>query len=238
KDPKARMRDVGEARLQIEELISGTVEEIPAAIAARPVAPQPRWRRSIPVAAAAVVSGAIVGSAAWALRPSPPSAPVARFAIALGEGQQFGTTNFPSIGISRDGTRLVYVANRQLYLRSLTDLEARPIPGLQQLAPTTPVFSPDGQSIAFFVGTEQTIKKIAVSGGAPVTICRAQVPFLGMSWDSGGLVFGQRDKGIMRVSSNGGEPTLIAGVKSGEIAASPQVLPGGEWVLFTIAAAP
>src|SRR5262249_20721974 len=113
KDPKARMRDVGEARLQIEELISGTVEEIPAAIASRPVAPQPRWRRSIPVAAAAVVSGAIVGSAAWALRPSPPPAPVARFAIALGEGQQFGTTNFPSIGISRDGTRLVYVANRQ-----------------------------------------------------------------------------------------------------------------------------
>ena len=55
-----------------------------------------------------------------------------RFALALGEGQQFTVSNNQSLAVSPDGTRLVYVANNQLYLRSMSDLEARPIPGTQQ----------------------------------------------------------------------------------------------------------
>ena len=145
----------------------------------------------------------------------------------LGEGQRFSTTDGQSVTLSPDGTRLVYVANSQLYLRSLSDLEARPIPGTQQAAtPVTPVFSPDGHSLAFYSTADRAIKKIAVSGGAAVTICPADAPFLGMSWDSGGIVFGQGSKGILRVSANGGQPTVVASVKSGEVAASPQVLPG------------
>ena len=58
-----------------------------------------------------------------------------------------------------------------------------------------------------------------------------------MSWDAGGILFGQSGKGILRVSENGGQPTVIASVKNGEVAYGPQLLPGGEWVLFTIATA-
>jgi Tol biopolymer transport system component len=181
----------------------------------------------------------MVGAAAWMLRPLAPPAPVTRFAIALGAGQQFTVFNNQSLAVSPDGTRLVYVANSQLYLRSMSDLEARPIPGTQQpegLQPFNPVFSPDGQSIAFYSQVERAVKKIPVSGGAAVTICPVdEIRVAGMTWAAGGIVFGQV-KGIMRVSANGGQPEVLVSVKDGEVY-GPQVLPGGEWLLFTLATA-
>ena len=186
--------------------------------------------------AAAVVASAIAGAAGWTLKP-PPALAVSRFTFALGEGQQFTTYNNQSLAVSPDGTRLVYVANNQLYLRSMSDLEARPIPGTQQTTtPFTPVFSPDGQSIAFFSQVDRAVKKIAISGGAAVTICPANQPFLGMTWDTAGIVFGQA-KGIMRASANGGQPEVLVSVKDDEVMYGPQVLPGGEWLLFTLATA-
>ena len=120
----------------------------------------------------------------------------------------------------------------------MSDLEARPIPGTQQTPPDTPVFSPDGQSIAFSSQRDHAVKKIAVSGGAAVTICPVDDAsrVLGMTWDAGGIVFGQA-KGIMRVSANGGQPDVLVSAKDGELVYGPQVLPGGEWVLFTVATA-
>ena len=242
KDPKARMRDIGEARLQLEALLSGTPEEMPARLVAQPASvPRPLWRRAVPVVATAVaavvVASAIVGTAAWMLRPPAPASPVTRFAPALGEGQRFTGVNSQTLAVSPDGTRLVYVANNQLYLRSMSDLEARPIPGTQQTAtPHTPVFAPDGQSLAFVSNDDRAIKKIALSGGAAVTICPIDIPgrVPGMTWDAGGIVFGQAT-GIMRVSANGGQPEVLVSAKDGEVMFGPQVLPGGEWVLFTLA---
>ena len=119
----------------------------------------------------------------------------------------------------------------------MSDLEARPIPGTQQTPPPVePAFSPDSRSIAFYAQVDNTIKKIAVSGGAAVTIRPADVPF-GLRWNTDGIVFGQGSKGIMRVSANGGRPEVLVSVKNGEVAYGPQVLPDGEWVLFTIATA-
>jgi hypothetical protein len=67
-----------------------------------------------------------------------------------------------------------------------------------------------------------------------VTICQAANPF-GMSWDHDGILFGQGSEGIMRVSANGGTPERLVAVKSGELAHGPQMLPGGQAVLFTLA---
>ncbi len=233
KDPKQRVGDIRDVRLALEgafeTTVPGTAGPAPA------IQPRPLWRRALPVVAAAVITGAMVGAAVWTLKPTPPLT-VARFTFALGEGQQFTSVNNQSLAVSPDGTRLVYVANNQLYLRSMSDLEARPIPGTQQgtSTPFTPVFAPDGQSIAFYLGAVRAVKKIAVSGGTAVTICPADQPFLGMNWDSGGIVFGQA-KSIMRVSANGGQPEVLVSVKDGELMYGPQVLPGGEWLLFTLA---
>ena len=128
---------------------------------------------------------------------------------------------------------MAYTANPQLYLRSMSELESRPIAGAAGSVVTSPVFSPDSQSVAFWSSSDQTLKKVAVSGGAAVTICRADNP-LGVSWGTDGIVFGQR-KGIMRVSANGGTPEVLVSLKDGEQAYGPQILPGGETVLFTLA---
>jgi Tol biopolymer transport system component len=92
--------------------------------------------------------------------------PIMRFPINLGEGQQFTFTTRPSLAISSDGTQIVYAADRRLYHRSMSELDARPIPGSETFtAAVNPVFSPDGRSIAFFAPSDRTLKKMAVTGG-------------------------------------------------------------------------
>ena len=239
KDPKQRVGDVHDVRLALGGAFETAV--LQATVPAPATRPRPLWKRAMPVVATAAVAGAMVGAAAWTLKPTPPapSSPVMRFALALGDGQQITVANNQTLAVSPDGTRLVYVANNQLYLRSMSDLEARPIPGTQQTgsSPFTPVFSPDGQSIAFFSQADRAVKKIAVSGGAAVTICPVdETRVLGMTWGNAGIVFGQ-NKGILRVSANGGQPEVLVSVKDGEVMYGPQVLPGGEWLLFTLATA-
>ena len=95
-----------------------------------------------------------------------------------------------------------------------------------------PVFSPDGGSIAFF--SNQTIKRIAISGGAAVTLGSFTNPE-GMSWGADGILIGQAAKGVLRVSPNGGTPDLLVSVKPDERAFGPQILPGGKGLLFTLA---
>jgi eukaryotic-like serine/threonine-protein kinase len=233
KDRKRRLADASDARLEIEEALAAPAASEGAATPS-PTVPRSFWKRAIPMVTAAVVTSAMVGAAVWMLKPTPPLA-VTRFAFTLGENQQLSVGN-QAVAMSPDGRLLVYVANDQLYLRSMSDLEARPIPGTRQTpTPYNPVFSPDGQFIAFYSQVDRTIKKIAVSGGAAVRIGPAPIELLGMTWDAGGIVFtgGLRESGnpvrIMRVSANGGQPDVLVKAKDlGEVMYGPQVLPGGE----------
>ena len=77
------------------------------------------------------------------------------------------TVSRRAVALSPDGTRLVYAAVGGLYLRSMSEFEARAIPGTD--AAINPAFSPDGQSLVFWAAVRQ-IKRIAVSGGVAVTI--------------------------------------------------------------------
>ena len=55
-----------------------------------------------------------------------------------------------------------------------------------------------------------------------------------MSWERDGtILYGQPD-GIWQVSENGGEPVHLIATEDGEQAHGPQLLPGGEWLLFTL----
>jgi Tol biopolymer transport system component len=202
----------------------------PAHVPASP----PFGRRVLPALGAAAVAAVITGAVVWALRPLPPPTILTRFPITLGAGQRFSNPGRTVLAISPDGTRIVYVANRQLYLREMSEIEARPIAGTGGFTAgvTSPVFSPDGRSIAFHGG--DGLKTIAVTGGTPVSICPALNPY-GMSWYGDEILFGAGPDGIMRVSAAGGKPEQLAAVKSGEMAQSPQMLPGGQALLFSVA---
>jgi Tol biopolymer transport system component len=138
------------------------------------------------------------------------------------------------IAVSPDGSSFVYVSGGGLYLRSLADAEAHPIPGTQtaQNGLTNPVFSPDGRQLAFFANSELVLKRISVGGGAATTLCPATNP-QGLRWEEEGLVFGQEGKGILRVSPDGGVPDVLV-ANTDDMLSSPQLLPGRRGVLFSM----
>ena len=111
-------------------------------------------------------------------------------------------------------------------------MESRPIPGTQ-LDVIYPFFSPDGQWIGFGSTSERALKKIAVTGGASITLCKLD-NLEGASWEGDAIVFAQNGKGVLRVSANGGEPEVIAATGASEAVYGPQLLDGGKAVLFTV----
>src|SRR4029078_11092418 len=232
KDPRQRIRDIGDVRLALDGAFETAPERTPAVT---PVAiPTSLWKRAFPAVASAIVVASLATVAFSVSRPSE-SRSITRFSYPLPEGQAFQNTGRQAVAISSDGTKVLYLAGEQLLVRSLSDGEPRPVGGVHVIPDegTSPVFSPDGRSIVFRSGADSTLKKIAVDGGAAVTICPADAP-TGMSWGSEGILFGQRE-GIMRVSPNGGTPERLASVEADERADGPQMLPGGDAVMFTLA---
>jgi eukaryotic-like serine/threonine-protein kinase len=190
-------------------------------------APQPVWRRAVLVAVG-VATGAAVVAGIWNLRPSTVS-PVTRFEFALPHGQQL-TLPRQAVAISPDGSHIAYSADGRLYLRSMAALEPLAIAGTEN--GVNPVFAPDGQSLVFWV--DSSIKRIALTGGVPVTICRTGTAPSSISWSKEGILFPQPGAGIMRVSENGGEPEPLVPLSRPEGRAhGPQMLPDGNTVLFT-----
>jgi Tol biopolymer transport system component len=239
KDRARRPPDASVARFLITVAVTASAEP---ALATRP---QTRWRRAVPVAITATVIAASAALLAWSLWPSP-AVPVMRFRIVLPEGQQFAGRS-QVVAVSPDGSRVVYAAGTRqpsdeplmrqragLYLRSLGDMDMHPIAGTN-LDVMSPFFSPDGQWIGFYSFQDSTLKKIAVSGGTPVTLCPADPPF-GVTWNGDGIVFAdQGSRGILRVSPDGGAPEVLVAVKPNEVFSAPQMLDGGKTVLFTVA---
>ncbi len=235
RDVRRRLRDIGEARIVLEDpaaLARGDLEDVLA-----PGATHPPWtmrRRAIPLVLSAILSGGLAGTAAWYLKPSTPLA-ITRFQITLPEGQALTGLAGRVVALSPDGTQVVYVANGQLYLRSMSERDATAIQGTEGYqAASSPVFSPDGRSVAFHATSDQTLKRIAVAGGAAVTICAADLPF-GISWGPDGIVFAEGSKGIRHVAPNADTSPVLVSLKDGEVSEGPQMLPGGQYVLFTVA---
>ena len=96
---------------------------------------------------------------------------------------------------------------------------------------TNPFFSPDGQWVGFFADGQ--LKRIPVAGGTAVALGKATNPF-GASWGADNTILFGQPEGIMRVSANGGMPELVVPTEKGEQAHGPQMLPGGQWVLFSV----
>ena len=225
KESKDRYHDIADARVDIQKALAD-----PSGVLVQPTGDvvQAPPRRILPWVLAALFLGAVTaGVAVWSLRPSEPGS-IGRFYHVLPEGQQF-TSNRTLVAVSPDGSRIVYVANRQLYLRAMDALDATPISGTDE-SPTAPFFSPDGQWIGYWSTIDSQLKKIAVGGGAPVTLSDAENPFGAPVWGTDDMIVWGQSEGIMRVSANGGTPELLIAGESN--LAAPQMLPDGESVLL------
>jgi Tol biopolymer transport system component len=241
KKPRSRWHSIADARIEIEAALSdprGVTPEPSAGAAER------KSSSALRLAAAALVVAAIAGAAGWLFRPVPTPAPepkpVVRFSIPLPTPLSFPGDSVSMIAVSPDGKSIAYRAGGEILLRNIGEREARPVRGTAEtgLGPVTPVFSPDGQWLAYvqvqsLIGP-YTVKRVPVAGGAPSTIHEPTGLFPhGLSWPTADAVLFTNTDGIVRVSLDGGMPEVLIARAEGERLFSPQLLPGGEAVLFT-----
>jgi Tol biopolymer transport system component len=232
KDPRRRLQAIGEARVQIEDLVSGAPE--PAGVVALALPPLV-WSRTLTwmfAASTLALASAVMVWSPWRAE-KPADRPLVLLDVDLGADVSLPAPARGGIdvAISPDGSRLVYGSGppTKLFTRRLDQPNATELPGTQ--GASRPFFSPDGQWVGFVVGTG--VHKISVEGGATVPI--GNVPnFAGASWDEdGSIIVSDTSKGLVRIPAGGGTPETIAGLGNGERAlALPQVLPGSKAILF------
>jgi Tol biopolymer transport system component len=229
KEPKRRYSGISDVQYDIEQVLADPsgifVQLIPAEKARK------KLRVGIPWVAAALILGLIIaGVAVWYLKPIEPRQ-VMRFDYELQESHPFNDLRADVLAVSPDGKQSVYSTPKGLYLRSLGEYNAKPIMGTEG-NPLNPFFSPDGKWLGYWSRVERQIKKISISGGAPVTLCDSDV-VRGASWGSDGtIVYGDIGNGIMRVSANGGTPEILVKL-TGDYLVCPQILPDGKTLLFS-----
>ena len=137
------------------------------------------------------------------------------------------------VAISPQGTHIVYNANYSLWLRPVGQLQATRLAGTEDAR--GPFFSADGESIGFWVRGQ--LKKVSLSGGVPVTLSEIPAIGWGASWGADDMILYDQPEGIMRVPGQGGATEVLIPLQDGERAHGPQMLPGGNWVLFTVRSA-
>ena len=216
KDPKKRLRDIGDALELLEE------EQATAPSRSRLV-----WM--VATAAFAVTASAL----GWIhFRQPAPDERVLRLQIDPPEGGEFryGAT-IGGLALSPDGRTVAYVASSngksQLWVRPLDETAARVIPASEDAG--FPFWSPDSKSIAFSVRGVK-LQRVDLAGGASLTICETAVVFRGGAWTSDGqIIFGTLGAGLFRVPASGGTPSPL-----NSLGAWPQLLPGGRFLYFVL----
>jgi eukaryotic-like serine/threonine-protein kinase len=238
KHAKDRLRDIADARFEIDAALrpahrSGTSVGMPAPVPAsrsRSTGPTLMWL------AIGVVAGAGLAVAWLALRPrSSAPEPSTRLVVSLPPDATVALTRGSAVALSPDGRQLVYAGRVkdkvQLYARSLDRFESRVLDGTDGAA--DPFFSSDGRWVGFFA--DGKLKKLAMEGGAPVTVADARTP-RGEAWGPNDEIFvtPMNNAGVSRVLPSGKlEP--VTTLRPGQLSHRwPRVLPDGSAILFTI----
>ena len=234
KDRRQRLQAIGDARIVIEECLSGAPPEI--------VEPAPVRRSIVPWAVAGVLAIVAIASIAVAWRAARPlDHPLTRLSVDLGPNALTGLNL--TIAISPDGRRLVFPARgsdgkQQLATRPLDQAEPTLLPGTE--GGRDPFFSPDGRWIGFYAAGQ--LKKISAQGGAPVVLGHTLTAFgYGASRrDDGNIAaaMGPVDP-LSLIPASGSALNPLTRLGSGENTHRwPQFLPGGNAVLFTASSSP
>ena len=233
KDRTRRLRDIGDALLDLDD-----APEDDFAAAGHRLSAGSRAA----AAALFLVIGIIVGAAlVWRVASAPArdlqQGVAGRFSIALGVSDALANLENPAVAISPDGKRLAFVAGStpRLFLRELNESEARPVPGTE--GASSPFFSPDGRSVAFFA--DGRVKKVSVGGGDPVTLAGSAGNPRGGAWNADGTIAFTPAPGtaLFRLDADGGTPQPLTklDVARGEGAHHwPEFMPDGKAILYTV----
>ncbi len=237
KDPKQRLRDVGDARFEIEKALA--LPSAPPVMTHVPAVGRTTARWVAVVAGTAVLSG----TAVWMLTPrsSPAQSAlwsVSRLAVSPPAGVPLAVDT-ARVAVSPDGRSVAYVAGRgrrqQIYLRDLDQFDSIPIPGTE--GGSNPFFSPDSQWLGF--SAAGGLKKVLRSGGTPLTITEVVALVTWASeprWEADDTILftPTLGAGIWRVSAAGGTPSAVTTLAATELSHRwPQILPGGKTLLFS-----
>ncbi|MCX6545425.1 MAG: protein kinase [Acidobacteria bacterium] len=247
KDPRQRLHDIADARLEIDDAIGRAAEPQSIAATAAPSRRRERivWTIGVTVVALALV--ALASVAYFGRGSQPASAGVTRSLISVApadqlrasnsmEGDGEGRPSRTAMALSPDGQSLVFSAIRgdkqQLFLRALDELEVVPMAGTE--GADSPFFSPDGKWVGFWA--KGALRKAPLSGGAATTICDTAAIY-GASWGSNDtIVYARTRGGLWLIPSGGGtpQPLTTLDAKTGEYSHRlPQFLPDGQAVVFT-----
>jgi serine/threonine-protein kinase len=241
KDPKDRVQAIGDARVEIGELLSGVTERVTVTPI---VPPSPSWRRTILVVIIVFIAALVTGVTGWFAAQSTVARPlVSRLLIIPPSNAPLSIDDVsPDVAMTPDGSRLVYVgANRTtLFVRSLDQLDATPL--VHGGALRDPFVSPDGQWVGFFDGGIE-LKKVPITGGPAVLVARVVGGGeRGATWAADGTIIfatSATTTGLQRISADGGAPAVLTRPDRARGEAGhywPEVLPGGQAVLYTVIA--
>ncbi|MGH9202998.1 MAG: protein kinase domain-containing protein, partial [Vicinamibacterales bacterium] len=234
KDPTRRLRDVGDAVVEIDDALTS-----PAASAVALDRPRRPQSSSVVPWGLAALMAVVAGVSIWIASSrgeQPNTRTPARVAITLPPTATMFLGRGSSVAVSPDGQRVVFTATieqrTQLYVRSLDRMEVTALPGTN--GATDPFFSPDGQWVGF--AADGKLKKVNLQGRTVVTVTDAP-NIRGEAWgpDDTILLTPTNSTGLWRVPASGGKAEALTKVKEGELSHRwPQFVPGGKAVVFTI----
>ena len=232
RDPKERLRDIGDARRELQRIMDGGLDPVatPPAVVALPAVPM--WTRLLPWGIAALAIAA--AAAAFLGQRSAPLAPrqIVRSQTVLKEFSLF-------MAVSTDGSKIAYAVaggkdTTNIAVRRVDEFEGKIIAGTGNAG--WPLFSPDGQWIAFSDLTGPKIHKVPVAGGTSSTLGDGTFA-RGAAWGPDDTIVFGGGRGLMKMSAAGGNPSTLTTLDSSknELAhMRPQFLPGGKSILFTV----
>ena len=231
KDPRRRLRDIGDARIELEDLESGAHSGI-TGVDARPRSSI----RALPWMLAALVSAAAIAGAWRFSTPQAAEAPPLKYTLPI-DGAPIERTGLPAI--SPDGAHVVFVKGGMLWVRSLDQFEPRPLSGTN--GAQCPFWSPDSRQVAYLAGT--TMWRVGLTGSQPDRVARYQFSKGGRTpggvWlPDGTIAFApaSRGTGLFTVPAQGGDFTELYKPDpkvEGDLH-RPSLLPDGRTLLFVV----
>ena len=225
KDPKNRLRDIGDIRVLLQSSITKPV----SILQPREVRATRRWLWPV----LAGVSVLLVLGYVY-LRPAPP--PSTPDAISFEISQPTSAATSAYVRVSPDGTKIALIAGTtggtpQIFVRPLQSLDAKALDGTEQVQ-GTPFWTHDSRHLVFTSGGK--LRKIEASGGPAQFLTDEPVILGGFSTTDGQLIYATPNGGITRMSAGGGTASAVGDSSIFRTGYYPSPLPNGKEFLFVV----